>query len=57
LSKRYPRYWVGAYVRADTLAGAAFADSPLVQRPWYWSAGIGIAWMIHTSAQMVEVPD
>jgi outer membrane protein len=57
LSKRYPRYWVGAYVRADTLAGAAFADSPLVQRPWYWSAGIGISWMIHTSAQMVEVPD
>jgi len=57
LSKRYPRYWVGAYVRADTLAGAAFAESPLVQRPWYWSAGIGISWMIHTSAQMVEVPD
>jgi len=57
LSKRYPRYWVGAYVRADTLAGAAFAESPLVQRPWYWSAGVGISWMIHTSAQMVEVPD
>jgi len=57
LSKRYPHYWVGAYVRADTLAGAAFAESPLVQRPWYWSAGVGISWMIHTSAQMVEVPD
>jgi MipA family protein len=57
LSKRYPRYWVGAYVRADTLAGAAFAPSPLVQRSSYWSAGVGISWMIHTSAQMVEVPD
>ena len=57
LSKRYPRYWVGAYVRADTLAGAAFAQSPLVVRPWYWSAGVGISWMIHTSAQMVDVPD
>ena len=57
LSKRYPRYWVGAYVRADTLAGAAFADSPLVQRLSYWSAGVGISWMIHTSAQVVEVPD
>ena len=57
LSKRYPRYWVGAYVRADTLAGAAFAPSPLVVRPWYWSAGVGISWMIHKSAQMVDVPD
>jgi outer membrane scaffolding protein for murein synthesis (MipA/OmpV family) len=57
LSKRYPRYWVGAYVRADTLAGAAFAQSPLVVRPWYWSAGVGISWMIHRSAQMVDVPD
>jgi outer membrane scaffolding protein for murein synthesis (MipA/OmpV family) len=57
LSKRYPRYWVGAYVRADTLAGAAFADSPLVLRSSYWSAGIGISWMIHTSTQKVAVPD
>jgi len=57
LSKRYPRYWVGAYVRYDTLSGAAFADSPLVQRNSYWSGGIGISWMIHTSTQMVEVPD
>jgi MipA family protein len=57
LSKRFPHYWVGAYVRYDTLSGAAFADSPLVQRNSYWSAGIGIAWIIHTSSQMVEVPD
>ena len=57
LSKRYPRYWVGAYVRADTLAGAAFVESPLVQRSSYWSAGVGISWMIHRSTQMVEVPD
>ena len=57
LSKRFPNYWVGAYVRADSLLGAAFASSPLVQRNSYWSAGFGVAWMIHTSAQMVEVPD
>ncbi len=56
LSKRFPRFWVGAYVRADSLSGAAFADSPLVQRNSYWSAGFGFAWIIHTSAQMVEVP-
>jgi outer membrane scaffolding protein for murein synthesis (MipA/OmpV family) len=57
VSKRFPHYWVGAYVRYDTLTGAAFSDSPLVQRNSYWSAGFGIAWMIHTSSQMVEVPD
>jgi outer membrane scaffolding protein for murein synthesis (MipA/OmpV family) len=57
LSKRFPNYWVGAYIRADSLSGAAFGSSPLVQRNSYWSAGFGVAWMIHTSTQMVEVPD
>jgi MipA family protein len=57
LSKRYDKFWVGAYVRYDTLSGAVFADSPLVQRNSYWSGGFGISWMIHRSTQMVEVPD
>jgi outer membrane protein len=57
LSKRFAKYWVGAYVRYDTLSGAAFENSPLVQRNSYWSAGFGFAWMLHRSAQMVEVPD
>ena len=51
LSKRFPKFWVGAYVRYDTLAGAAFVDSPLVQRKSYWSAGFGISWMIQQSSQ------
>jgi|SRR5450755_940926 len=57
LSKRFANFWVGAYIRADSLSGAAFASSPLVRRNSYWSAGIGVAWMIHTSPQMVEVSD
>jgi outer membrane scaffolding protein for murein synthesis (MipA/OmpV family) len=57
LSKHYPHFWVGAFVRYDTLAGAAFVDSPLVQRKGYWAAGFGISWMIHRSSTMVEVPD
>ncbi len=57
LSKRFPKFWVGAYARYDTLAGAAFADSPLVQRRSYLSGGIGISWIISKSSQMVEVPD
>jgi outer membrane protein len=57
LSKRYPKFWVGAYMRYDTLAGAAFIDSPLVQRKSYWTAGLGFSWMIRRSSQLVEVPD
>jgi outer membrane protein len=57
LSKRYPKFWVGAYMRYDTLAGAAFVDSPLVQRKSYWTGGFGFAWMIRRSSQTVEIPD
>ena len=57
LSKRYPHFWVGAYIRYDTLSGAAFVGSPLVQRKSYWSTGFGISWMIHRSSTMVEIPD
>jgi MipA family protein len=56
-SKRFPHFWVGAFIRYDTLAGAAFLDSPLVQRKSYWAAGFGISWMIQRSSTMVEVPD
>lgn len=57
LSKRFPKFWVGAYARYDTLSGAAFVDSPLVQRRSYLSGGIGISWIISKSSQLVEVPD
>lgn len=57
LSKRFAKYWVGAYVRYDTLSGAVFGASPLVQRNSYWSAGVGFAWMIHRSTEIVQVPD
>jgi outer membrane scaffolding protein for murein synthesis (MipA/OmpV family) len=54
LSKRYPSYWVGAYVRHDTLAGAAFESSPLVKRDNYWASGVGMAWIIHQSKRLVD---
>lgn len=54
ISRRYPKYWVGAYLRYDTLSGAAFEDSPLVRRKSYLAGGIGIAWMIGESKRMVE---
>ena len=58
LSKRFPRSIGWAPTCATILwRRAVFDESPLVQRKSYWSAGFGISWIIHTSAQMVEVPD
>jgi hypothetical protein len=57
LSKRFPKYWVGAFMRYDTLSGAVFADSPLVAREGYWTAGFGIAWPIGASSQRVQTAD
>lgn len=57
LSKRFNGYWVGSFVRYDTLRGAAFADSPLVERERAWAAGVAIAWVLGESSQMVEVKD
>lgn len=54
ISKRYPKYWLGAFVRQDTLKGAVFTDSPLVKRESYFAAGIGIAWILGESSTRVE---
>jgi outer membrane protein len=55
VSKRFPRYWVGAYLRYDNLRNAVFEDSPLVRQQNYVTGGIGIAWMIGKSKRMVQV--
>lgn len=57
ISKRYPSYWVGAFARHDSLAGATFDSSPLVKRRDYWSAGVGIAWLITQSSTLVEADE
>jgi MipA family protein len=57
ISKRFANYWLGAYLRHDWLAGAAFVDSPLVQQRSYWSGGVGFVWMISASSRMVESHD
>lgn len=57
VSKRYDRYWVGAFARWDTLKGAVFADSPLVKRDSYFAAGVGVAWILGQSSKMVEADE
>ena len=56
LSKRFDRYWVGAYLRYDNLSGAVFADSPLVKTRSYVAGGVGIAWVLGQSTERVS-PD
>jgi MipA family protein len=53
LSKRFPRYWVGGFVRYDTLAGAVFEDSPLVRTRGYFAAGFAVTWIFAESSQRV----
>lgn len=57
LTKRYPKFWIGGYVRYDALSDSKFEDSPLYRRSSYIAGGIGIAWIIGRSKRFVEVED
>jgi outer membrane protein len=57
MSKRFPSYWVGGFVKYDTLRGAAFDDSPLVKSKNGLTAGFGIAWVFAESKTRVEARD
>jgi hypothetical protein len=57
VSRRYNGYWIGAFLRADTLRGAVFADSPLVRRSSYVAAGVALSWILGESAERVEAPE
>ncbi|MHB0973316.1 MAG: MipA/OmpV family protein [Thiobacillus sp.] len=57
VSKRYPKYWLGAFARWDSLKGAAFIDSPLVRRENYFAAGVAIAWILGESSTRVEAAE
>jgi outer membrane scaffolding protein for murein synthesis (MipA/OmpV family) len=57
LSKRFPKYWVGGFVRYDNLAGATFVDSPLVRQKDYLAAGVAITWILGESSTRVMVND
>jgi MipA family protein len=57
LSRRFDKTWVGAFVRYDSLRGAAFIDSPLVARRNFAAAGIAVSWVIDESKTRVLVND
>lgn len=55
LSKRFASFWIGGFVRYDTLRGAEFASSPLVTSKRYVAGGFGISWIFAESARRVAV--
>jgi len=57
LSKRYPHYWAGGFVKMDNLDGAVIADSPLVRTKTNLSGGVAISWIFGTSHTMVQSDD
>lgn len=57
LSKRFPKYWVGSFIRYDNLSGATFEDSPLVRQKDYLAAGLAITWILGESSTRVMVND
>lgn len=54
LSKRFQNSWVGAFVKADSLEGAVFEDSPLVKDKSFMTAGFAVAWVFAKSSKIVE---
>jgi outer membrane protein len=57
VSKRFPKYWFGAFLRYDWLGGAEFEDSPLMRRENSLAGGFGFAWMIGESKRRVAADD
>lgn len=56
-SKRFPKFWVGSFLRYDNLSGATFEDSPLLKQKDYFAAGLAITWVLGESLTRVQVND
>jgi MipA family protein len=57
VSRRSGNWWFGAFVRADSVAGAAFEASPLVRRDHNVSAGLALSWVFAQSERRVDAND
>lgn len=53
LSKRFPDFWVGGFVKWDNLRGATFEDSPLVKSTRTFTAGFAVSWIFAKSKNHV----
>jgi MipA family protein len=57
VSRRSGNWWFGAFVRADSVAGAAFEASPLVKRDNNFSVGLALSWVFAQSDRRVDIND
>lgn len=57
VSRRFDGVWFGAFLRHDSLGGAAFADSPLLRRDSAVTFGFAVSWVLSTSSELVATPD
>jgi len=53
VSRRFGRAWFGAFVRADSVAGAAFEPSPLVTSRQQLAVGVAMSWVFAVSDERV----
>ena len=54
LSKRFPKFWMGGFMKFDTLRGAVFEESPLVKSKQQATAGFAISWIFAESSTRVK---
>jgi outer membrane scaffolding protein for murein synthesis (MipA/OmpV family) len=54
--KTFDQLWLSAFVRLDTLNGAAFANSPLVETRSYHIVGVALTWIFARSDTRVHAP-
>lgn len=57
VSKRFGNQWVGAFLRYDSLRGAAFEASPLVRTRNYVAGGVAVSWVFGESSERVRVDE
>ncbi|NML13980.1 MipA/OmpV family protein [Azohydromonas caseinilytica] len=53
-TRRLGPWWLGGFVRWDTLRGASFLDSPLVRQREHWSAGVALTYVFASSSRPGE---
>ena len=57
ISRRMGNLWVGAFVKADSVASARYVNSPLVRQKQTTAYGIAVSWVFANSSQRVADDD
>ena len=56
-SRRYGQFWLGGFVRGDSVGGAAFEPSPLVKQRNALTFGLAMSWVFAVSDERVAIDD